>query len=345
MIASLFLNVNKLLLYENDGRGHFSDVTFTKKALPVFGLPLFDLASADIDGDGDLDFIAGGWISSTFLFVNDGKGRFKDESAKRLLPLPAKGTGFVEFGDVDGDGDADLVVGDFGTGARLYINDGKGVFREAPATRFPRDAIVVEDIKIFDADLDGDQDVLVFGVVPRNKGGIHAIYENNGKGFFSNASDRLFPRLTAGGPLKVAIGDIDRDGDTDVVLGNATGVWQNTTWFNTSRQLYPTQDAVIGKPYPIELHGPPLSQALLMFAGARGRLQVPPFGILGLDLRSTTLLPSPIGIGKSRRVVFPGAIPNLAALRGLSLHSQALLLDVRQLSRSRFTNPFADVIR
>ncbi|MCA8965690.1 MAG: VCBS repeat-containing protein, partial [Planctomycetes bacterium] len=102
------------------------------------------LALGDVDGDGDLDLVVGnsGFLGGgqTRLYFNDGAGRFSDETATRL-PVDHQITRAVALGDVDGDGDLDLVIGNspiYGTVTgqnRPYLNDGTGTFSDVTATR------------------------------------------------------------------------------------------------------------------------------------------------------------------------------------------------------------------
>ena len=79
--------------------------------------------------------------------------------------------GDLEAGDVDGDGDLDLVLADWGPGnnmtndggvTRLWLNDGAGRFTDATAPRMPQIKVRFSwDLELADVDNDGDLDVLV----------------------------------------------------------------------------------------------------------------------------------------------------------------------------------------
>ncbi|MEN9545447.1 MAG: hypothetical protein RLZZ356_179, partial [Verrucomicrobiota bacterium] len=94
------------------------------------------VALADVDGDGRLDVFFCGLDSPNALYRNLGDWRFTNITARALPGVswlnPLSGsndsTG-VAFADVDGDGDADLLVNQLGGGTRLWLNDGAGLFQ------------------------------------------------------------------------------------------------------------------------------------------------------------------------------------------------------------------------
>ena len=125
-------------------------------------------ASGDIDGDGDLDlFITRGDTGQNLLYVNQG-GSFVESAA-------AAGVAFAEgtsngrlsgptFGDLDGDGDLDLLIGGLEGGPiKLYANDGSGKFTDVSAGSGFDLATSDQTISMAlgDYDADGDLDVLM----------------------------------------------------------------------------------------------------------------------------------------------------------------------------------------
>ena len=106
-------------LYLNNGAGTFTDTTVQN--MPFVALGTRSLALGDIDGDGDLDIVAGNWGQES-LYLNDGQGTFTDATATRGPADPGDITLSLALGDVDGDGDLDIVAGNNSHQSRLYLN-------------------------------------------------------------------------------------------------------------------------------------------------------------------------------------------------------------------------------
>jgi hypothetical protein len=100
-------------LYHNDGAFRFTDVTATS-GIVTQGLAVTGGTFADIDGDADLDLLAGTLGGPLKLWVNDGKGTFSDAGAGAGLDSGFAAT-TLTLADVDGDGDLDLYVATYKT--------------------------------------------------------------------------------------------------------------------------------------------------------------------------------------------------------------------------------------
>jgi hypothetical protein len=125
--------------------------------------------------------------------------------------------GSFASGDIDGDGDKDLLV----TGisptilTKLYLNNGTGVFTET-ANPFPLASSTVTIFK--DLDNDGDLDLFFSGNA--NIGGIFTnIYTNNGSGVFTLLNNPALPKFSGSG---ASIADVDNDGDQDIIISALT---------------------------------------------------------------------------------------------------------------------------
>lgn len=119
------------LLFINDGRGHFADVT--SKRMPAH-TNNYEFAPIDLDADGFLDLVTvnDGEMRSAGLaehvFHNDGTGAFTDVTDEWWPAADNRGwdDNVVVGHDVDSDGDADFLIGSLDGPDRLLINDGSG---------------------------------------------------------------------------------------------------------------------------------------------------------------------------------------------------------------------------
>lgn len=147
-------------LYFNDGRGTFTDVTESKAFPKKQGPFTFNAELCDIDGDGHLDLFFDGGASNlanhaTQILMNDGTGRFTDETTARIPTEPRSDDNQVKCVDFDNDGHMDLVVASLTNATeKLFRNvDGRGNFEFVP-NAFPslRDPTLSLDFGDFDGD-------------------------------------------------------------------------------------------------------------------------------------------------------------------------------------------------
>ena len=233
-------------VFKNLGDGTFAEV-------PNLNLPfLFTngrVSWSDYDNDGDLDLFFSGWNggymnegSVAKLFRNDGQDAFVDAT-----PAVIRGQhrGDAAWGDVDADGDLDLVVaGDFRLNGYdqhysvLYLN-ANGTFTASTQTDF----WVVEDGSLVwgDADNDGRLDLLLTSgayTTLRSR-----LYHNNGNGTFQEITEAQSGLLGFDNG-DVSWGDYDHDGDLDLLLlgryNGLTKVYRNETVAVNQRPGSPT---------------------------------------------------------------------------------------------------------
>lgn len=172
----------------------------------------------DVDTDGDLDIVVanqrpGATGAQNFLWINDGTGFFVDRTATSLPAALDQTFGFA-FGDIDTDGDVDLIAVNEGQDAVL-VNDGTGDFADETAGRLPAESFAGRHGVLADVDGDGDLDYL-----QGNGGGQQSrLYLNDGVGQFEDVTATHLPQLLAS-TQDVDVADIDGDGDPDAYLSN-----------------------------------------------------------------------------------------------------------------------------
>jgi hypothetical protein len=175
------------------------------------------IVAADFDGDGDQDLVTRHRTDGNMTILrNNGAANF---SAPRPLPWDSHGStadGRLAAADLDGDGDQDLAVAgsDF---VGILRNNGAGRFAE-PETVLP-DAHVT-DVAAVDVDGDLDQDLAVSQIGGGRHGPVK-ILVNDGKATFNLSGFGPWP--AGNEPSRIAVGDIDLDGDQDLAVANRIG--------------------------------------------------------------------------------------------------------------------------
>ncbi len=72
----------------------------------------------------------------------------------------------VEIGDVNGDGNPDIVIANMGAQSQLFFGDGKGNFKDVTETHLPKAVMQTAHIHLVDVDRDGDLDAVVANASP-----------------------------------------------------------------------------------------------------------------------------------------------------------------------------------
>ena len=228
-------------LYRNDGRGHFVNVTEAAGISKADGAGL-GVATGDYNGDGWLDLYVANDATPNQLWINQRNGTFVDEGLLSGSALNAagnpEGSMGIASGDFDADGDEDLFVTNIvGETFVLYLNDGRGSFDDARARvglAAPTAAFTGFGTGWLDYDNDGWLDLFItngaVNIVEAQRGEKfpfrmrNQLFRNTGAGRFeetSKAGGPAFDRAEIG--RGAAFGDVDNDGDMDVVVTNNNG--------------------------------------------------------------------------------------------------------------------------
>ncbi|MDQ3264447.1 MAG: FG-GAP-like repeat-containing protein [Myxococcota bacterium] len=204
------------------------------------------IIKTDLERDGDVDLIVAGVFCLTrdcgqpddfTVWVNDGTGQFTDETVARGLDFRTGLVAGVSSGDLDGDGDFDLLLVS-GTRRRVLamLNNGAGVFTEREVYTIP-DALFsyleggtaltvgmshADTTALGDIDGDGDLDLIVGSWAPfgGHPNVFYGLFLNDGAANFTEASATRFNIGSSTAKLyapEVKLVDLDVDGDLDLV--------------------------------------------------------------------------------------------------------------------------------
>jgi hypothetical protein len=212
-------------LYRNLGNWRFEDVT-ERAGVAMPGHSCTGTVLADLDGDGDLDLVVNTVGEGTFLFFNDGRGRF--EPRNPAAPLNYLRAGMTAtLADVDGDGDLDLYICNYRTTTIRDMPNTRMRLRETEDGRI--EVIAVNDRPTTEADLVGRFTATREGRIIEN-GEPDVLYLNDGRGNFTVVPFTGGAFLDEDGrPLRAplydwgltaAFRDLDGDGAPDLYVCN-----------------------------------------------------------------------------------------------------------------------------
>ena len=221
-VMAMFGNsVGRFSWFENLGRDQYEEHVLIPKPGAV------RLVVRDFNGDGrpDLAVLIAQEMESMFVLINDGRGNFTPHLAFNQPPI--YGHTYFEVADFNGDGRPDFLVtnGDNGEyasptkryhGIRIYTN--RGDYRFDETFFYPLNGAFKAVARDFDED--GDLDIAAISFFPdyRNSPEESFVYlENQGGLKFSAAT---FRECISGRWLTMDAGDLDGDGDIDIVLGS-----------------------------------------------------------------------------------------------------------------------------
>jgi hypothetical protein len=219
--------------------GTATSPAFAAGSANPFGLLNTDSQAAprlvDIDGDGDIDVVVGGSDGDVRFFRNTGNAASPAFAMPALDPFGlAAVPGFAApaFADIDGDGDADVFIGDQNGDTHFQRNIGTAVspaFGTPTTNKFLLSNVGFYSMPAFaDIDGDGDFDALFWAIDP-----LHGL-SGNGAYFFRNTGTHATPEFALRVPNPFGLAnlgayaastfvDIDGDGDLDMLAGTTDG--------------------------------------------------------------------------------------------------------------------------
>ena len=232
-------------LYHNNGDGTFTDVSVKAGVMDLNGYYGLGVVCSDFDGDGWTDIYVANDATPNFLYHNNGNGTFKDLGFISGTAVNENGSEQasmgVTVGDYDHDGKFDIFATNFSEEYNvLYRGTGLNMFADASyATKVAEVSLpyVGWGTKFFDYDNDGWLDLFVANghVYPQVDNASvgtgyrqrKLLHKNNRDGTFSEVAAQcgealLEKRVSRG----VAFGDLDNDGDTDIVVNDLDGAPQ-----------------------------------------------------------------------------------------------------------------------
>lgn len=210
-------------LFRNNGDGTFTEWTEAAN-VPSSNHAGRGVSPIDLDFDGDVDiFVSNYRLDPNFYLRNNGDGTLSDKAFYNGTQGTATAGAYGHtigsvFGDIDNDGDFDLIQANlahpffywFSDKSAVLINDGEGDFDDEATERGIYYRETHSNPTLFDADNDGDLDLFISSVYASRDSDF---YINDGNGFFtlSNYESGLVVKNGWG----TAASDVDNDGDVD----------------------------------------------------------------------------------------------------------------------------------
>lgn len=297
----------------NNGRGTFTGT----QDVPV-GISPASCALGDIDGDGDLDLLVpnGGnnpGSSTVSVRLNSGNGNFSGNQEVSVGSFPSS----IAVGDIDGDGDLDLVVTSDVVNVRL--NDGQGSFTNSPDVSVGAHP---GSVVLGDVDGNGALDLVTANLY----GASVSVRLNTGTGTFTGSQD-----VSVGSrPTSVALGDVDSDGDLDFVAANENNGTISVRLNTSSGSFGGSQEVAMGRSTGSVTLGDVDGDGDLDLAARNGNIAT-----ISVRLNQVQVLATAPGQAATRLALFPNPTHRAATVTGAIPDAPLMVCDA--LGRVVFT--------
>jgi hypothetical protein len=226
VFSQVFLNRGQGQMFEEVTRKVFGPTAMLARVIKV----------RDVNADGWPDILVGTtYETQSQLYLGDSSSNFTNVTRSHLPQIKAS-IGDLEFGDVDGDGDLDVVLADWGPGnpmlyeggrTMLWLNDGNGHFSNATGARMPEVLVKFSwELEFVDVDNDYDLDVLVSCKMCEGS----FLFENDGTGAFTDVTQQRLPQFANNYDFEAM--DVNGDDYLDVVTINDGLSYQEHIFLN-----------------------------------------------------------------------------------------------------------------